>query len=54
VFIVQVLNAPNPLLVINNRSNVVQSTGRLPVATVVVEAAHVVQMNTRGRQGASI
>mgnify|MGYP003684409293 CR=1 FL=1 len=50
-----VLNAPNPLLVVNNRSNVVgNATRRLPVATVAIEAAHVVQMSTVGRQGASI
>jgi hypothetical protein len=48
-----VMNAPNPLLVVNHKSNVAAATGRLPVATVAVEAAHVMQRSSVGRQRAS-
>lgn len=49
-----VLNAPNPLLVVNHRSNVTAAaTGRLPVATVAIEAAHVVQRSPVDRQRAA-
>lgn len=49
-----VLNGPNPLLVINNRSSIV-APGRLPVATTIIEANHVINLQgAQGRQGASI
>mmetsp|Transcript_36392 Transcript_36392/g.107967 ORF Transcript_36392/g.107967 Transcript_36392/m.107967 type:complete len:517 (-) Transcript_36392:77-1627(-) len=49
----EVLSAPNPLLVVNSRSAVVEGTKTLPIATTVIEASHVAMQVTSGRQGAS-
>ena len=52
-----VINAPNPLLVVNHKTNIVMpSGGRGPVATTVIEARNVasVPQLLQGRQGASL
>ena len=51
-----VINAPNPLLVVNHKTNIVMpSGGRGPVATTVIEARNVssIPQLLGGRQGAS-
>ncbi len=52
-----VINNPNPLLVINNKTNIVMPTvQRMPTATTVVEGSHaaMIPQLANGRQGASI
>merc|ERR1719230_438358 len=51
-----VINAPNPLLVVNHKTNIVMPSGRRPVASTIVEGAHAVMIPqlTNGRQGATI
>ena len=52
-----VINNPNPLLVINNKTNIVMPTvQRMPMATTVVEGSHaaMIPQLANGRQGASI
>lgn len=52
-----VINAPNPLLVVNHKTNIVMpSVQRLPVATTAIEGTHHVMIPqlANGRQGASI
>ena len=54
-----VINAPNPLLVVNHRTNVVANPGRTqPVATTVIEGAHASRVMSGslafGLQGASL
>ena len=55
----EVINAPNPLLVVNHRTNVVANPGRTqPVATTVIEGAHASRVMSGslafGLQGASL
>ena len=54
-----VINNPNPLLVVNHRTNVVANPGRTqPVATTVIEGAHASRVMSGslafGLQGASL
>ena len=52
-----VINAPNPLLVVNHKTNIVMPNAhRQPVATTVIEANHTARIPQllHGRQGASI
>ena len=55
-----VINNPNPLLVVNHKSNIVAPSGRQrPAPATIVEGAHTVSSQVhnqllRGRQGASI
>lgn len=52
-----VINAPNPLLVINHKTNIVMGSAYpRPVANTIVEGAHAVMVGqgARGQQGASI
>ena len=52
-----VINAPNPLLVVNHKTNIVMpSAHRMPVASTVIEANHAARIPQllQGHQGASI
>jgi len=52
-----VINAPNPLLVVNHKTNIVMPNAqRLPTATTAIEGSHTVMIPqlSSGRQGASI
>jgi len=52
-----VINNPNPLLVVNHRTNIVMPSQRGPAANTIVEGAHAVMVGAQlahGRQGASI
>ena len=51
-----VINNPNPLLVVNHRTNIVMPSARPPAANTVVEGAHAVMIHQLevGHQGASI
>ena len=53
-----VINAPNPLLVINHKTNIVMPNAhRMPVASTIVEANHTARIGPQllqGRQGSSI
>lgn len=50
-----VINHPNPLLVVNHRTNIVMPNAqKYPVATTAIEGSHTVMIPQLGRQGASI
>ena len=51
-----VINNPNPLLVVNHKTNIVMPSMQPPAPTVVVEGAHAVMLTQLegGHQGASI
>jgi len=52
-----VINAPNPLLVVNHKTNIVMPNAhRMPVASTVIEANHTARIPQllQGRQGSSI
>ena len=52
-----VINAPNPLFVVNHKTNIAMpSAQRMPVASTVIEATHSARIPQllQGRQGASI
>ena len=49
----RVLDAPNPLLVVNHKTNIVAPQYRLPSPTTVIEGAHTCMLSELGKQGAS-
>ena len=49
-----VINAPNPLLVVNHKTNIVMHGNQRPAPATIVEGTHAVMIPMDGRQGASI